>query len=71
MTRKNGLLHIAGELNEIKRLAWAAQAAVDGVNSDSHPSIQGLAFLIGLHVERIEGLEEQIGRLRTQEPSAA
>jgi hypothetical protein len=71
-TRKPTTLDIADEINEIKRAAWAVQAAIDGVNSEtSHPSIQGLAFLIGLHIERIEALEERISGLRAQEPNAA
>jgi hypothetical protein len=71
MTTKNELLHIADGLNEIRRLSWAIAAAADGVPSQE-PAVQGIAHIATILIEHIDGLEEQVDQLRSQEqPSAA
>jgi hypothetical protein len=51
-------------------MVWALASACDGISSRD-PGIEGIAYIAGLVVDRLEALEERIGRLRSQEPASA
>jgi hypothetical protein len=48
-------------------MVWALASACDGISS-REPGIEGVAYLAGLVVDRLEGLEE---RVQSQEPASA
>jgi hypothetical protein len=52
-------LGIADELNAVKRMVWALASACDGIPSQD-PGIEGIAYLAGLVVDRLEALEERV-----------
>jgi hypothetical protein len=61
--RADEVLEFADDLNRVKRLAWASQAAAAGVDSND-TSVQGLVYVLGILVDRIEELENRIDELR-------
>jgi hypothetical protein len=43
----------------VKRMVWALASACDGISS-REPGIEGVAYLAGLVVDRLEALEERV-----------
>jgi hypothetical protein len=59
-------LTIADELDAVKRMVWALASACDGISS-REPAVEGIAYLAGLIVDRLEALEQRV----QQEPTRA